>query len=326
MRLPKDIPIIGVDQLRRLIDERGALQSAELAFRALGSNRAYQPAPIGLELGDKSREVHVKTAGLEGASTFAVKVASSFQDNKSRGLPAGSGLMMLFCASTGFPLAILLDHSYLTDLRTGAAGALAAKHLTRNEFETLLVVGAGVQARYQIRAISKVMVWGRTLIWGRDQEAANRCCEEIGSATSGRVQVAASLEAAVRQANIVITVTSSRSALVRGEWLRPDATVIAVGSDNPDKQELFVDVLARADKVIADHLEQCLHLGEIHHAVEAGALDRRRIYAEFGQIVDGQRAGREGDEMIVCDLTGTGAQDTAIAEKVWMAINETSLD
>ena len=124
-------------------------------------------------------------------------------------------------------------------------------------------------------------------------------------------------EDAVRGADLVITTTPSRRPLVQAAWLAPHATVIAVGADGPDKQELAAECLARADKVVADRLSQCLELGEIHHAVRLGLLDPSKVYGELGEIVAGGKPGRQGNELIICDLTGVGAQDAAIAEVAW---------
>jgi ornithine cyclodeaminase len=129
--------------------------------------------------------------------------------------------------------------------------------------------------------------------------------------------VADSVEQAVRGADLVITVTASREPLLRAEWLAPGATVIAVGSDGPDKQELDVGVLARAARIVADSLPQCLRLGEIHHAVEQGAIRKEQVSAELGEIAAGLKPGRQsGEELIVCDLTGVGVQDVAAASLV----------
>ncbi len=129
--------------------------------------------------------------------------------------------------------------------------------------------------------------------------------------------VSDSVQAAVEGADVVITVTASREPLVRAAWLKPGATIIAVGSDAPDKQELDVDVLVRADKIVADSIAQCLRLGEIHQAVDRGAISKEKVYAELGQITAGLKPGRTSeDEIIVCDLTGVGVQDVAAASLV----------
>jgi ornithine cyclodeaminase len=267
-------------------------------------------------------EVHVKGAYLHGAPIFAVKVASGFYANAKRGLPSGSGLVLVFDAATGFPLALLQDNGHLTDLRTAAAGALAAKLLAPESLGTVAILGSGVQARYQVRALAGVREWDRLVVWGRTPARAERCCGDLAAELECSIEPAATAEAAVRGADLVVTVTPSREPIVKADWVAPGATIIAVGSDGPAKQELETAVLAQADKVIADRLAQCVELGEIHHALEAGALTREQIHGELGQVVTGEVTGREGRERIVCDLTGVGAQDAAIAEAAWRAARD----
>ena len=153
----------------------------------------------------------------------------------------------------------------------------------------------------------------------RHPEHAERCAAELAEQLDRPVEAAESAEAAVRDAGLIVTVTPSRVPLVEADWVGDGATVIAVGSDGPDKQELSSSVLERADKVVADRIAQCVELGEIHHAIRDGVLSRERIHGELGQIVIGEVAGREGRERIVCDLTGVGVQDAAIAEAAWRA-------
>ncbi len=136
---------------------------------------------------------------------------------------------------------------------------------------------------------------------------------------------ASTVEAAVREADVVITVTPSREPLVRADWLAEGTHITAVGSDGPDKQELHVEVLARADRVVADRLSQCLRLGEIHHAVAAGVLREEDVAGELGDLVIGRIPGRTSPEQItVADLTGVGVQDAAIA--AWALERAAALD
>jgi ornithine cyclodeaminase len=132
-----------------------------------------------------------------------------------------------------------------------------------------------------------------------------------------QVSAVASAKEALEDADLVVTVTPARKPIVEASFLKPGVTIVAVGSDGPDKQELAVEVLERADKIVADRLSQCSKLGEIHHALEAGRLSEKDVYGELGDIVIGRLQGRESDELIVCDLTGVGAQDAALAEVVW---------
>lgn len=259
----------------------------------------------------------MKGAYLRGSPIFALKVATGFYHNAARNLPTGAGLFLVFDAATGFPLALLRDNAYLTDLRTGAAGALAARHLAREQLGKVAILGSGIQARHQARCLSLVRRWRETTAWSPTREHVEQYCREMTDQLRVPFRAVPAPEEAVRGADLVITTTPSRRPVVEAGWLAPHVTVIAVGSDGPEKQELAAECLARADKVIADRLSQCLELGEIHHAVRYGLLDPARVYAELGDVVAGKKPGREGDELIICDLTGVGAQDAAIAEVAW---------
>ncbi|KPK81208.1 MAG: hypothetical protein AMS25_07310 [Gemmatimonas sp. SM23_52] len=305
------------EAIRAAIREPEALASAEKAFAALASGAVQLPPPMGFSVPEVAGEVHVKSAYLAGSPIFAVKIATGFYQNTARGLPSGAGMILVFDAETGFPLAVLDDHGYLTDLRTAAAGALAARLLASESLETVAVLGAGIQARYQLRALSQVRVWARTAAWSRDPDRVRGYCTEMQSELRVPFTAAASPEDALRDADLVITVTPSREPLFDASALSAHATVIAVGSDGPDKRELSTATLARADKIVVDRLSQCLELGEFHHAVAEGALKPEAVYAELGEVLTGKRPGREGDELIICDLTGVGAQDAAIAEVAW---------
>lgn len=306
--------------LRGIVREEEALEAVETAFRALAEGRVRQPPPLGLEVPESRGEVHVKGAYLQGERVFAIKVASGFYDNPERGLPTGSGLVLVFDTATGFPLAMFQDNGYLTELRTGAAGALATRLLAPDKLDRVAVLGSGVQARYQIRAIAGVRRWSETVAWSPNPDHAAAYCSEMKAAVDRPFRPAASAREAVEGADLVITVTPARRPFIEASWLVPHATVVAVGSDGPGKQELAADVLARADRVVADHREQCLRLGETHHAVEAGVLNPASV-DELGAVLTGARPGRQGRELIVCDLTGVGAQDAAIAASAWQRLD-----
>lgn len=305
--------VVDETELKRIAGEAEALEAVERAFEALARGEVTQPPPMAFDFPGVAGEVHVKGAALRGAPIFALKVASGFYENAKKGLPTSSGLVLVFDAETGFPLSLLLDNAYLTEMRTAAAGALAARLLARPAVDKMAVIGTGAQARYQLRAISRVVAIGRVEAFSPRAESRDAYAREMREMLGLNVLARASAAEAVSDAEIVVSVTPSRSPVVSAKLLRADATVIAVGSDGPDKQELEVEVLARADKIVADDLSQCVTLGEIHHAVAAGVIAEEQIHAELGDILIGAKPGREGDELIVCDLTGVGAQDAAIA-------------
>jgi ornithine cyclodeaminase len=270
---------------------------------------------INLEIPAHHGEFHVKTAHIDGVPHVAVKIASGFFDNPAKGLPSGSGLMAVFSADTGLPEAVLLDNGFLTDIRTGAAGAVAADYLAPRTLGTVGVLGAGLQARYQVRCLREVRAFSRVLAWSRDPARLAEYCHEL---QADGIDAVASTEpeAVCRGADVLITATPSRTPLVRAHWLRPGQHVTALGSDSPGKQELETACLARADLLVVDRLSQCASFGELRHALEAGLVHADRVYAELGEIVAGVKPGRtRHDQITIADLTGVGFQDTAIASR-----------
>lgn len=312
-----EIRLLFEADIRRLAGPKEALVAVREAFVKLARGEAVLPGVLGIDIPETRTEAHVKGAFLRGAPYFSVKAASGSYDNPSRGLPVSGGLSMAFDATTGFPRAILFDNGYLTDLRTGAAGALAADLLAKKDVDRIGILGVGTQARYQLAALLGVRKVGTVIAYGRSTVKAAAYAREVESRHGVRVTVATTMEKAVRGSDIVVTVTPSTQPLVQADWVEDGTHITAVGSDGPDKQELDVRVLQKADKVVADSLEQCLRLGEIHHAVEAGVLTRQDIYAELGEIAAGLKPGRESDdEITIADLTGVGVQDAAMANLV----------
>jgi len=226
-------------------------------------------------------------------------------------------MVLVFDATTGFPRAVLFDNGYLTEIRTGAAGALATDLLARRDVARVGVVGAGTQARYQIAALLRVRSPERIIAYGRSEAKAMAYAREMEDRHGVKVLPAKTVEQVVRGSDVIVTVTPSREPLVRADWVEPGMHITAVGSDGPEKRELYVGVLRKADKVVADRLDQCARLGEIHHAIEAGVMRRDDVYAELGEIAAGMKPGRErDDEITVADLTGVGVQDAAVANVV----------
>ena len=309
------IPIIEEPALRKAITPRIAVDAMREAFRADGEGRAHVPAVINLEVPARRGEFHVKTALIEGVPHVAVKIASGFYDNPAKGLPSGSGLMAVFDAATGLPVALLLDNGFLTDIRTGAAGAIAAEVLAPASFATVGVLGSGLQARHQVRCLRSIRAFSRIVAWSPDRSHVDVYCREMRE-EGFDAQAVATPEAVCREADVLITATPSRAPLVQAEWLRPGQHVTALGADSPGKQELDAACLARADLLVVDRLTQCAAFGELRHALDAGIVHADRVHAELGEIVAGVKPGRTThDQITIADLTGVGFQDTAIASK-----------
>jgi ornithine cyclodeaminase len=301
------IPIIDEPALRRVVTYERAVEAIRGAFDADGQGRTHVPPVINLDIPDARGEFHVKTAHIAGVPHIAVKIASGFYGNPSKGLPSGSGLMAVFDANTGLPTAMLLDNGFLTDIRTGAAGAIAADYLARQSIRTVGVIGSGIQARFQVHCLRVVRQFSRVMAWSPTRERLETYCDEMRREGFDAFP-AASARDVCNVADVLITATPAREPMIRCDWLRPGMHVTALGSDSPGKQELDADCLLRADLVVCDRLSQCGAFGELSHALGAA------VHAELGAIVAGTRPGRTTDEQLtIADLTGVGFQDTAIA-------------
>ncbi len=291
-----------------------ALAAIEDGFTRLADGEATVPPIMMVEVPEHHGEVDVKSAYVKGLDSFAVKIASGFSDNLHRGLPSGSGMIVVMSAQTGFPQAVLLDNGFLTDLRTALAGAIAAKHLACEKPETVGVVGAGVQGKYQVRALQLVRDFRRVLVHDVRPDAVERYVAEMAGILGVDVVAAGSAAELVAAADLVVTTTPARSPVINADWLHSGLHITAMGSDSPEKQELDPAVLVRADRLVCDLKAQCFRLGELHHAMEAGLIAANHPIDELGELTTGRKTGRSRrGEITVCDLTGVGVQDTAIA-------------
>ncbi|MEJ2754021.1 MAG: cyclodeaminase, partial [Chloroflexota bacterium] len=272
------------------------------------------PPILSMAIAEHNGEIDVKSAYVPGLESFAVKMSPGFFDNPARGLPSTSGLMVLFSSETGMLEAVLLDNGYLTDVRTAAAGAVAARHLARTDAETAAILGAGMQARLQLKALSQVRAIRKARIWARRNEAAKIAAEELTEELGFEVHAVSEPSSAVRGADIVVTTTPARAPILEADWLEPGQHVTAMGSDQHDKGELDPACLARAERYIADRAAQTRALGELRSAIDAGVKMAEDEIEELGPIVAGLAPGRRSaEEITIADLTGTGVQDTAIA-------------
>jgi ornithine cyclodeaminase len=306
------LTILTEAELRRCVTlDAEVVDAIADAFSALASGRVVMPPILHVALAEANGEVDVKTAYIQGLPNLAIKVSPGFFDNPKQGLPSLSGLMMLLSATTGRLETLHLDNGYLTELGTAAAGAVAARHLARSDARIAGVLGAGRQAQVQIEALKLVLPIERVLLWARDPAKAEAAADQTAERLGLDVLPVASAERLVLEADVVVTATPSRTPLVVADWLHPGLHITAMGSDAAGKNELHPDVLRRADRLVCDSRAQCARLGELQHALAGGAeLDA----TELGEITSGRRPGRQSnDQITVCDLTGTGVQDTAIA-------------
>lgn len=288
------------------------LETIEAVYPILSAGAASMPPIMRLDVPENNGEIDIKSAYLPGYPGIAVKVSAGFFDNPSHGLPSLGGLVMVFEADTGVPSAIIFDNGYLTDLRTALAGAVAARHLSRGDSHSAGVVGAGVQARFQLRAMTLVRDISEARIWARHGQRAAEYATEMSEELGIPVRVMDSVVDVIGGSDIVVTATPASVPLIHDDMLHPGLHITAVGSDAEHKQELSAGVVSAADRFICDSIDQSMRLGELRSASAAGFDPNRAI--ELGAVISGEEVGRADDaEVTICDLTGTGAQDTAIA-------------
>lgn len=310
-----DIKILTESELRELVPlDRSAIDCVEMGFAALAAGDVEMPPILSMGIHESNGEVDVKTAHIAGAESFTIKMSPGFYDNPKIGLPTTNGIMVVFSALTGQVEALLLDNGYLTDTRTAAAGAVAARHLARADATWACVIGSGAQARLQIAAIHQERPLTHVTVWARDPDKAKATAEDTAERLGIDTSVAAQAEDAVRAADIVVTTTPAREPLVFADWLKPGQLVIAMGSDQDGKCELDPELIAKADHYIPDRLSQTRVLGELRAAIAAGLIDKDAKFTELGDVIAGKLSSYDAaTSLTVCDLTGTGVQDTAIA-------------
>lgn len=322
-----EITILTEREIRECVSlNEQAIAAVEGGFSKLSKGEALVPPILAVPVSENNGEVDVKTAYISGLDNFAIKIAAGFYDNYQLGLPTGSGMMVIISAKTGFPQALLLDNGYLTDVRTGAAGALAARYLARAKIDTVGVIGSGAQARYQVLGIALVRQFRRLLVYGITAEHVDGYARQMRSELGIEVVVADSVEQVVKESDTMVTTTPSREPYLNADWLHPGLHITAMGSDATGKQELHPQVFARADVVACDRKSQCFRLGELQHALAAGIVSKESPIIELGELTLGRHPGRQTDEQItVCDLTGVGVQDTAIAQLAFKRAQEKRL-
>lgn len=323
-----EIYIVAEDELAGSVRlDSSIIDAVEHAFGELQRGNATVPPIMMIPVPERTGEVDIKSAFIQGLDSLAVKVASGFFENHKLGLPSASGLMLVFSSITGFLEAVLLDNGYLTQVRTGAAGAIAAKYLAPSKVENAGVIGAGMQARFQMRGLYLVRPFKRILTWSPDpDDVRDRYVEEMSRELGVEVVKAAGPEEVIRECQSVTTTTPARKPFIQAEWLHPGLHITAMGSDTEEKQELDARVFARADVVACDLKAQCFRLGELRSAKEAGTVGGEERVIELGEMINGVRPGRENDNQIsVCDLTGVGVQDTAIALEALARIKRSGL-
>ena len=310
--------IVELEEIRRVLPSIDLVEEIEAGFIAYSRGQSVVP-PVGeLVMKDPPGDVHIKYGYLTGDDYYVIKIASGFPGNPSQGLKSGNGMMLLFSQQTGVPVALLKDEAWLTDVRTAVAGTITAKYLAPSKVERIGIVGTGLQARLQLEYLEPVTDCRNVLVWGRDNGKLEQCAADMRERGFDVATTTAAGEIA-GTCNLIVTTTMATEPILTGE-LRPGTHVTAMGSDTPEKQELAAELLGAADLVVVDSVPQSLVRGEVHHALNAGAIEESNL-VELGSIIAGDKPGRSDDSQVtIADLTGVAVQDIKISKAVYEAL------
>jgi alanine dehydrogenase len=302
-------------EVAQLLDLDTCIPAVEDAFRAYSEHRVIPPGVLSTHVDQGA--FHIKAAGLQLDRTYyAAKINGNFPRNYLIGLPTIQGVIVLCDAENGYPLAIL-DSIEITILRTGAATAVAAKYLAAENADQVMIWGCGNQGKVQLRSLAKVRKIKRIIVFDRDPEVAERFSDDLSRELQMEISVTKDPIASTKESLICVTCTTSTKPLIRNGDLPEGIFVAAVGADNPEKQELDPQLFT-GNKIVVDILDQCLSIGDLHHAIQSGTIEATDVHAELGDIVAGKKAGRESQsEIIIFDSTGTALQDVAAAAIVY---------
>lgn len=291
-------------------------KAVEHVFRLYGEGKTQAPGVLGVHASDGG--FHIKAGVLQlNRPYFAAKINANFPQNPKRlGLQTIQGVIVLSDAANGYPLAVM-DSTEITAQRTAAATAVAAKYLARPESKTLTICGCGIQGRVSLRALMGLFPLQQVFAYDIDSARSENFANDLSKELAIAIKAVDQLEVAALQSDICVTCTPSRQFYLGREHIAPGTFVAAVGADNEDKQELDPTLLG-ASKVVADLVEQCATIGELHHALDQKVMKKDQVHAELGEVVAGTKPGRtSSDEVIVFDSTGMALQDVVTSALVY---------
>ena len=285
------------------------------AYIASATGQVQTGEVVHLSFPEANGDCHVKSGHIQGTESYVIKIASGFYSNPSKGLPSSNGMMLAFSSKTGEPLAILRDEGWLTDMRTGIGGAIATKALAKVTAKNVLIIGSGIQARFQAKCLALLMP-DREFnfrVWGRNVETVKGAVDELRKQNLNAEQVV-SLESDISNADIIYTTTPSTAPLFNDSLVKPGAHVTAIGADSPGKQELPISLIHSASLLVCDMVKQSLNHGEFQIIGDSNLSNQ---VIELGIVLSDSSAGRRSDDDItIADLTGIAAQDIAITQAI----------
>lgn len=302
-------------KIRELITIPEALRISEQAFKAHGQNKVQMPAKIYLHLNNYRGDFRAMPAYLEKPQACGIKWVNVHPENKKHGLPSVMALIILNDPKTGIPLAVM-EGTFITNLRTGAAGGIAAKYLARKDSSRIALIGCGAQAQTQLMALNEIFNIKTVFLYDclKNQTTVFlKKTRHLGL----KMTVSGSIQDCVREADIVVTTTPSHRPILKAQWINKGTHINAIGADAPGKEELEAPLLKRA-KIVVDDIAQACHSGEINVPIAKGIFKSKDIHASLGEIIAGRKKGRTSpEEITIFDSTGLAILDIAAADYVY---------
>lgn len=308
------------DELNNLINFEEVFNKTKSAFKLFSQGKTIVPPFMVFNIPENNGSVHFKCGYVSGEKYFALKYSGAFYENEKNRLSNFLGLFLVFNSKTGEVEAIIDDKGYLTDYRTGIAGAIATITLANKNSKTVAMVGTGVQARMQIQMLMNVMQIENLQVWGRSKEKTAKYINEIKEKYPLlKIKNCETVQEAVQDADIIYTVTYSETPLVMSEWIKRGAHITAIGACEPQMQEIDEKIFDRANIVCVDSIEACEKNGELHHALEKKMIEKDKAI-ELGEFLN-NNIKRKTTDITICDLVGIGFQDAVIADCVMNEYN-----
>ncbi|MEM6320062.1 MAG: ornithine cyclodeaminase family protein [Bacteroidota bacterium] len=308
--------ILSLDQIKSALQKADVFRDIEAGFVAYSKGEAVIP-PVGeMIFENPPGELHLKYGYLKSGKYYVVKLASGFYQNPQLGLSSSQGTMLLFDQKTGVLKSILLDHGYLTDIRTAVAGAIVAKYLASPTVQTIGIIGTGIQAKFQLEYLASVVTARKVLVYARSVAKGKAYLTHFAN-SDWDIEVVYRTEYVARNSQLIVTTTPSKTPLLQANWIQPGTLITAMGSDTAEKIELAPEILAKADVVCVDSRSQSESRGEVYQAVKAKQLKRKRV-AELGELIVAPPLKENAHLQIrVADLTGVAVQDLMVAQAVY---------
>lgn len=308
------------DQIQACIDIPQVIRLIQEGFALYSKGETVVPPFGSLHFDDPKGEAHIKYGYAKGQEFFVVKIASNFPGNKAKNKPSGQGVMLVFSKLSGELKAVLNDEGYLTDIRTAAAGAVAARHLAPKNVRCIGIVGNGTQAFYQLLYLKEITVCRDVIVWGRNLDHLTEFISHP-ELTHFKITPTQDMFQLGHNCNLIVTTTSSQAPLLFTEHILPGTHITAVGADDQGKQEVDALLFKRADIIAVDSRSQCFSYGDSAYALQRGVLEKDKV-VELGEIIVDPSLGRTSEAQItIADLTGVAIQDIQIATAVLSRLN-----